>query len=184
MAILRSVTILIAFSVLCCFLTSPPPLLSATAAAADRTELATEVCRNTTNFAFCRDAIYSDPRAPDADRYVLSYIAFGKAYSNATDTRDYIAYKIKSGGGKPEILRGLKKCLGHYEEAVRILAEMLGNLDSETFSGLDKLSVEVEGLPRACEKRFGGRSPITTRNDNLIKLANICYVVAKLYEYH
>ncbi|KAL0363095.1 UNVERIFIED_CONTAM: hypothetical protein Scaly_1264700 [Sesamum calycinum] len=107
-----------------------------------------------------------------------------EAYSNATDTRDYITSKIKSGGGKPETLRGLKKCLGYYEEAVRILGEMLGNLDSETFSGLDKLSVEAEGYPRACEKRFGGRSPITTRNDNLIKLANICYVVALLYEYH
>ncbi|KAI3456618.1 hypothetical protein Pfo_013281 [Paulownia fortunei] len=184
MAIFRTVPLLIALTVVCCFLPSPP-FLSATA---KRIELATQVCRNTTNFAFCRDTIYSDPRAPDADRYVLAYIAFGKAYSNATHTRNYIVSKIKSieaaGGGKSGILKGLKNCLGYYNEAFRTLSEMLGDLDSESFYELDKLSLDVEGCPRACEKGFHGRSPITKRNDDLIKLANICYVVSKLYEYH
>ncbi|PIM98839.1 hypothetical protein CDL12_28677 [Handroanthus impetiginosus] len=77
---------------------------------AAKTELATQVCRNTTDFVFCRNAIYSDRRAPDADRVVLAYIAFGLAYSNASDTRNYIASRIKSGGGNSGELSRLKNC--------------------------------------------------------------------------
>ncbi|KAL0283573.1 UNVERIFIED_CONTAM: hypothetical protein Sangu_2882000 [Sesamum angustifolium] len=158
MAILRSsVPVLITFSVLSFFLTYPPPLLSATAA--DGTELATEVCRNTTSFAFCHDAIYSDPRAPDADRYVLSYIAFGKAYSNATDTRDYITSKIKSGGGKPETLRGLKKCLGYYEEAVRILVRCWATWIRRRFRGWINCRLRLKAIHALARSGLEGGRP-------------------------
>lgn len=156
-----------------------PLILSA---AAKKPELATEVCKNTTDFAFCRAAIYSDHRAPNADRYELIDIAFRKAFLNASDTRDYIASKIKSGGGGKS--DNLKKCLGNYKKAVQILAEMLDDLNSETYYELDVRSLDVERSVRACKKGLHGPSPITKRNDNMLKLANICYVVSKLFEYH
>ncbi|KAL2475799.1 Cell wall/vacuolar inhibitor of fructosidase 2 [Abeliophyllum distichum] len=149
------------------------------------TQLATQVCKNTTNFSFCQASVYSDPRAPVADRYVLSYIAFGLAYKNATNTSDYIDFTLKSikEGAKPEIIEALQKCQGDYKEAIRALSEALNNLDSETFYGLDKLSLDVENSARSCEAGFQGHSPISEKNQNLINLSNICYVVSKLFTY-
>ncbi|KAK4434747.1 hypothetical protein Salat_0637600 [Sesamum alatum] len=171
---------------------TPPPLafilcsvllVSGTAASgAGTTELATQICRNTSSYAFCQEAMYSDPRAVGADRYLLAYIAYRQAYLNATETADYIASELKSGGASGS----LRKCLGYYEEAIRRLAEMLGNLDSETFYGLDQLSIDVENSVRGCEASVGNSpspSPLSKRNDDLIKLSNICLVVSKLYIY-
>ncbi|KAL0300920.1 UNVERIFIED_CONTAM: hypothetical protein Sradi_6368800 [Sesamum radiatum] len=171
------------FASMVCCLTSV--LLLSTTAAAGTTELATQICRNTTSYAFCQEAMYSDPRAVAADRYVLAYIAYRQAYLNATDTADYIASELKSmgSGGVSGSLTGLRKCLGYYQEAIRRLAEMLGNLDSETFYGLDELSIDVENSVRGCEASVGRPSPLSKRNDDLAKLSSICLVVSKLYIY-
>ncbi|KAK4413062.1 hypothetical protein Salat_2953400 [Sesamum alatum] len=160
-------------------------LSSIAAAAAGTTELATQICRNTSNYAFCQEAMYSDPRAVGADRYLLAYIAYRQAYLNATDTADYIASELKSKSMESGGASGsLRKCLGYYEEAIRRLAEMLGNLDSETFYGLDELSIDVENSVRGCQASVGNPpSPLSKRNDDLIKLSNICLVVSKLYIY-
>ncbi|KAI3466474.1 hypothetical protein Pfo_023137 [Paulownia fortunei] len=151
-------------------------MLFLSGAAAGTTDLATQVCRNTTNYAFCRDVIYSDPHSVGADQDFLAYIVFRQAYFNATNTQDYITSELKSmeAGRKSGKLTGLRKCQGYYQEAVQRLAEMLGDLDSDTFYGLDKLSLDVEGSARACEASVGWRSPLSKRNEDLIKLSNIC----------
>ncbi|KAK6123907.1 hypothetical protein DH2020_042350 [Rehmannia glutinosa] len=168
MAIFGTVPLLLALTVLCCFLPSLPFL----SAAAKKPELAIQVCKKTTDFKFCRQTIYSDPRAPDADRVVLAYIAF----KNAS--------KIGGGGGKSGILKGLKSCLADYNQAIGDLSEVLRDLDDETYYDFDKLSREAESRARACEKGFRGRSPIAKGNSDLIKLTNICYVVSKLFKYN
>ncbi|KAK6149595.1 hypothetical protein DH2020_017120 [Rehmannia glutinosa] len=182
MAVSSTVPLLLTLTVLCCLL--PTPLFLS--AAAEKTQLAIEVCKNTTDFNFCRQSIYSDPRAPTADRVVLASITFTNAYFNATDTRDYIASQIKliGGGGNPDIIKGLKSCLGNYNEAVRAINEVLGDLNDESYYDFDKLSLDAEKNLRACENGFHGRSPITQRNVVAIKLANICYVVSKLFQYN
>ncbi|KAL7148173.1 hypothetical protein ABFS83_06G160300 [Erythranthe nasuta] len=165
-----------------------PPFPSAAAAAAGKLDLATKVCKNTTNPNFCRAVVFSDPRAAEADRVVLAYIVFGQTYVNTTSTQTYIASKIKSieasGGGESGELKGLRKCRAYYEEANRTLIhDMLQNLDSESYYGFDKASVNVEGQARACRKDLGGASPMTKRNDDLIELAKICYAVSLLFPY-
>ncbi|GER33834.1 plant invertase/pectin methylesterase inhibitor, partial [Striga asiatica] len=154
-----------------------PPIASA---AAHENPLATQVCRNTTDFDFCRRSIYSDPHAPTADRAFLAVIIFTNAFLNATDTRDHIAARVKSGGrgggggGDSGVARGLRSCLRHYDEAIRAVSEVLGDLNDDTFYDFDKLSLEAESNARACESGFHGRSPITPRNEIFIKLAEIC----------
>ncbi|GFQ02762.1 cell wall / vacuolar inhibitor of fructosidase 2 [Phtheirospermum japonicum] len=179
-AILSNFLLLITLTVLCFFL---PP----SAAADKKTPLAIEVCKNTTDFNFCRQSIYSDPRAATADRVILAYISFTNAYLNATYTRDYIASLIKSAGvgeNHDDVVRGLKSCLGNYDEVVRAISEVLRDLDDETYYEFDKLSLDAENNSRACERALHGRSPITQRNVISIKLANICYVVSKLFQYN
>ncbi|KAK6154577.1 hypothetical protein DH2020_008825 [Rehmannia glutinosa] len=153
---------------------------------AGTTDLATQICRNTTNYAFCRDVIFSDPHAAGADRDFLAYLIFRQAYLNATGTRDYIKSELKpdESDRSPDTFPGLRKCLGYYKMAVQRLAEMLGDMDSDTFSGLDKLSLDVEGRARACRASVGTRwAGLSKRNEDLIKLSNMCLVVSKLYPY-
>lgn len=148
-------------------------------------DLAIQVCKNTTDFTFCHDAVYSDSHAPGADRYQLVDIIFRQAYLNATDTRDYIAGEIKLGGGG-----GLEKCLANYNGSVKVLESMLGDLNSESYYELDIRSLEVERRVRACIKglRLRGRSPLALalaeRNQIILKFANMCYAVSMLFEYH
>ncbi|KAK6123906.1 hypothetical protein DH2020_042349 [Rehmannia glutinosa] len=92
--------------------------------------------------------------------------------------------KLIGGGGNPDIIKGLKSCLGNYNEAVRAINEVLGDLNDESYYDFDKLSLDAEKNLRACENGFHGRSPITQRNVVAIKLANICYVVSKLFQYN
>lgn len=158
-----------------CYLLPCPPLA---AAAAQKPDLAIAVCRSTTDFAFCRAALYSDPRAPGADRYELIDIIFREAYRNASDTRGYIAGEIKSGGGGAN---SLKKCLADYEKAVEILEGMLNDLNSESYYDLDSRSLDVERSARDCRKGLRGRSPLTQRTQNMLKFANMCYAVSKLF---
>ncbi|PIN13271.1 hypothetical protein CDL12_14105 [Handroanthus impetiginosus] len=175
---------------LCCLtsivLVSGSDAAAAAAVPTTTTDLATKVCRTTSNYAFCHNAIYSDPRAAGADQYFLSYVALRQAHLNATETLDYITSKLKSmkAGQGSGLLRGLRKCEGYYQEAIRTLTEMMGNLDSETFYGLDKLSIDVEGSIRACEASRGEGSDLSKRNEDLIKLSDICHAVSKLYTYH
>lgn len=152
---------------------------SLSAAAEEKGELATEVCKNTTDFGFCRSAVYSDPRAATADRYDLIDIVYRKAWSNATDTKNYIASHMKSGS---EI--SLKKCADNYNEAIQKLTEMLGNLNSESYYELDIMSLDVERSVQNCKKVLQRSSIIYWRNENMLKLANICYVVSKLFHYN
>ncbi|KAH6777195.1 hypothetical protein C2S52_007371 [Perilla frutescens var. hirtella] len=145
-------------------------------AAAQKEDLAIQVCKKTRDFAFCRAAIYSDPHAPGADRYMLIDIVLRQAYRNATDTRDYIAAAIKSGGG-------LKTCLTNYDKSVETLEGMLNDLNSESYYDLDTRSLEVERSASNCGKALRGRSPLplAKRNQNMLKLAHICYLVSKLF---
>ncbi|KAL3627212.1 hypothetical protein CASFOL_028575 [Castilleja foliolosa] len=183
--IFSNIRLLTTLTVLC-FFTPPPPFLSAAAAKA-KASLATEVCKNTTDINFCLQSIYSDPGAATADRVTLANISFGKAHSNATNTSDYIASQIKSArGGKPkdDVVRGLKSCLVNYNETVRVLSEVLRDLNDESYYKFDTMSLDAENNTRVCERGFHGKSPMTQRNVISIKLANICYVVSKLFQYN
>ncbi|KAL7130520.1 hypothetical protein ABFS83_13G139600 [Erythranthe nasuta] len=100
MAILRTI-----IAAVCLFLTYPPFSSSAAAAADKSYELATKVCKNTTDFNFCRGVVFPDPRAADADRVDLAYIIFNLTYINSTSTQEYIEREIKSiGGGDAALL--------------------------------------------------------------------------------
>lgn len=149
-----------------------------TIAAAQKAELATEVCKNTTDFNFCRSAVYSDPRAATADRYTLMDIVSRKVYLTATQTRDYVASNVKSGA---ESESSLKKCVGDYNKAIQKLEEMLGNLNDDSYYNLHVMSLEVEGHVYNCRNVLHKTSTIWGSNESLLKLANICYVVSKLF---
>ncbi|KAK2984263.1 hypothetical protein RJ640_010222 [Escallonia rubra] len=160
-------------------------------------KLIRDVCKNTSNYQFCMDALSSDPRAPTADSYVLAYISFDLAYLNATHTNHAIAVllsNLTSGGGGAcrnstecaLLRRGLQRCHGYYVEAIRVLGEALGDLDSETYFELGGLAADAGGAARACEAtltRLGGhnRSPLYLMNQRLRGLSNICVVVSKLF---
>ncbi|KAL8461753.1 hypothetical protein ACS0TY_032200 [Phlomoides rotata] len=150
------------------------PLLSGGA------ELATEVCKQTKDFDFCHAWIYSEPNAATADRYELVDIVIRKAYSNASDTKDYIASHMKSAVGNES--ESLKKCVGDYNKAIQSLSQLLNDLNSETYDTIDDLSLDVEGSVRDCEQVSQNSSIIYERNEEMLKLANICYVVSKLFE--
>ncbi|EYU27623.1 hypothetical protein ABFS82_13G140300 [Erythranthe guttata] len=183
MAILRTTLPIIAAI---CLLLPCPPFSSA----ADKSyELATKVCKNTTDFDFCRGVVFPDPRAAAADRVDLAYIIFNLTYINSTSTQEYIEREIKSiGGGDAALLEGLKKCRDYYKEATRtLLYDMLGDLDSDSYSGFDKASLRVKEQATACVlglRHSGGGSPaMRKRNGVLVKLADVCYAVSLLFPY-
>ncbi|GFQ02766.1 pectinesterase inhibitor [Phtheirospermum japonicum] len=187
MAIFSTASLFITLTIFCCFILSPPFISLADAARYKvKAQLATQVCRNTTDFSFCLKTIYSDPRAPTADRIVLAYIAFGNAYLNSSNTQTQIQLKITDAeNGKSDVLDGLKSCMGHYTKAIGALSQGAGKLGLGSYYGFDKLSIEAQSHVRDCEKGFNATigSPMTKENVDVIKLTNICNVVAQLFPY-
>lgn len=162
------------------------------------TQLVDHVCKNTTDYKFCVQAIYSDPRAPTADRYVLAYISFDLAYLNATHTSDYITLFLKNitargrSSSQQSLVRGLNVCQSYYQKAVRSLAEAINDLDSETFYELGRLACAADQAAGDCQATFseggGGDSlyyysifSLSLMNHNMRALAKICIVVSKLF---
>ncbi|KAI5652388.1 hypothetical protein M9H77_29575 [Catharanthus roseus] len=144
--------------------------------------LADQVCKNTTNCTFCEQAIFSDSRAPTADRYVLAYISFGLAYVNATHTLNYTDSLLHN-ATTPTQAPALRKCRSFYVEAVKALSRAFNDLDSETFSSLDQYARTADGVARRCEGQFVvGSSPLSKMNRNLRGLSEICIVVSALYQ--
>ncbi|KAG9149448.1 hypothetical protein Leryth_003402 [Lithospermum erythrorhizon] len=150
-------------------------------------ELVNQVCKNTSNFQFCQETIYADPQAPEADRYVLAYITFRKAYQNATSTSKHIVALIKNmtnnmGHEKIIQLGSLKECNGYYNEALKVLGQALNDLNSETFDGLGDYAVSAGNNARKCEPLLKDDEILSKKNQDLIKLSEICNVVSKLYD--
>lgn len=81
------------------------------------------------------------------------------------------------------IKSSLERCRGYYEKAVRVLAEAINDLDSETFYELSRLAIASDRAARDCQSTFHGHPPLdlSPMNHNLRILSNICYVVSKLF---
>ncbi|XP_050290809.1 pectinesterase inhibitor-like [Quercus robur] len=161
-----------------------PSYAAAAAAAATTaiqpTNLVKKVCSQTSNYNFCVETLYADPRTPEADRYVLAYVIFGSAYQSATTTHDRINLLLKNATASQ--MPRLKRCDRDYTKAVSKLLEAHDDLDSETFDSLAKLSRIASSAAADCETSFKGtRSPLTTNNKGLKGLCEICAVVSKLF---
>lgn len=147
------------------------------------TELVKKICKNTTTYGFCVNSLYSDPRTPTADAYVLAFISFDLAYANATRTNAHVQ-ALLSREKNPDFRRLLKSCEKLYGEAVSALALALNDLDSETYSELASYAGDSAREAGECQKGFRGtrfRSPFTQMNRDLRGLAGICIVVSNLF---
>lgn len=156
------------------------PSYAAATTAIQPTNLVKKVCSQTSNYNFCVETLYADPRTPEADRYVLAYVIFGSAYQSATTTHDQINLLLKNATASQ--MPRLKRCDRDYTKAVSKLLEAHDDLDSETFESLAKLSRIASSAADDCETSFKGtRSPLTTNNKGLKGLCEICAVVSKLF---
>ncbi|OVA19705.1 Pectinesterase inhibitor domain [Macleaya cordata] len=123
------------------------------------TKLVNSICNQTTNYKFCVDALYTDPRAPNADQIVLAYISFGLAYTNATNTQAYIKDLV-----------------------VSALEEAYNNLNSETYFDLGKLAGDAAHAAVDCQHTFKPRhSPLTRRNKDVRQLCAISAVISTFF---
>ncbi|KAF3451921.1 hypothetical protein FNV43_RR08017 [Rhamnella rubrinervis] len=149
-----------------------------------RTVLAIEICKKTSNYTFCVESLYADPRTPNADRYTLAYITFGLAYVNATATQDYIAQLLKKKAGhEHDRKQRLRRCQRDYNKAVSSLEAAYNDLNSETFFELADLAGDAARSSKDCQAAFNGTHyhPLGSRNRDLKGLCEICVVVSKLF---
>ncbi|GMJ04495.1 CELL WALL / VACUOLAR INHIBITOR OF FRUCTOSIDASE 2, cell wall / vacuolar inhibitor of fructosidase 2 [Hibiscus trionum] len=162
-----------------CYTLSPPPA----ATGSSTNKLVDKICNRTSNYTFCAEALYSDPRTPTADAYGLAFVSFGLAYLNATATQDYIAQLLNDNTIAANHKRRLKLYQHDYSKAVSALEEAYDDLNSETFFQLAKLAGHAAAAADDCQSAFKGAhySPLATMNDCLKALSNICVIVSKLF---
>ncbi|PRQ28171.1 putative pectinesterase inhibitor domain-containing protein [Rosa chinensis] len=146
------------------------------------TKLVDSVCRKTySSYSFCVESLYSDPRTPTADSYVLAYISFGLAYLNASTTQQHVARLLnKTAAGHSQ--QQLQRCYHDYNKAISALQLAYNDLNSETFFELADLagvaSLAADDCQAALNTTF---SPLTNMNSDLKGLCKICVVVSKLF---
>ncbi|KAJ4829675.1 hypothetical protein Tsubulata_047993 [Turnera subulata] len=137
------------------------------------------VCRQTSNYTFCVNSLYSDPNTPSADDQIkLAYIAFDLAYDGANQTQDYITQLLKNtaGPGRQVVYQSLKRCSQDYDNAMKALFAAFGDLDSETYFWLADYSSKASQAADDCQSAFRQiTSPsLTSRNHDLKGLCEIC----------
>jgi pectinesterase inhibitor-like protein len=145
------------------------------------TELVKHICNQTSNYTFCVDSLYSDPRTPAAEAYVLAYVSFRLAYLNATATQDRIAVLLKHAASGQS--QHLHRCNHDYKKATSALEQAYIDLDSETFFELADLAGAAAHAADDCQATFMGTdyTSLATMNKNLKGLSEICVVVSKLF---
>ncbi|XP_058076306.1 pectinesterase inhibitor-like [Magnolia sinica] len=138
------------------------------------------ICKQTTDFDFCSQALNSDPRTPTADLVTFSEISLDLASRNATDTSKYIS-QLLSKATDPVIKEHLSVCSQAYKSAIEEIGEAYKLLQSKSYEALSKEAVAVRAKPVVCENSFKGtQSPLTSKNENLERLAVIVGVIADL----
>ncbi|XP_026377932.1 cell wall / vacuolar inhibitor of fructosidase 2-like [Papaver somniferum] len=144
------------------------------------------ICNQTSNPKFCVDAIYTDPRAPDANMVALAYISFGLAFTNATNTLSFIKELQYQRFNGPQGIFGLKQCGLAYRKAKNALDTALIDLESDTYELEQYAAVAAQSADR-CEhslnstrmmKQISVRSRLIRRNTDLKLLAGICSVIS------
>ncbi|KAL5579700.1 hypothetical protein UlMin_012142 [Ulmus minor] len=143
-------------------------------------ELVNNVCKKTSNYSFCVLSLSADPRTPSADSYGLSFISFGMAYLNASNTQDFIGELMKN-AKRDELVR-LRRCHGDYEKGVSALEVAYNDLNSESFYELANLAGVAAHSAKDCQSAFMKiPSPLISRNRDLKALCEICVAVSKLF---
>lgn len=145
--------------------------------------LANEICKKTSNYAFCVNSLSADPRTPRADPLTLAYITFGLAYDNASSTNDYIAHLLK----KEEAVHGHKqrlwRCKLDYNKAISSLATAWNDLNWDSYPELAGLARDAAHFAEDCQAALKGTHsrPLKTRNKDLNGLCEICVVVSRMF---
>ncbi|GMP37225.1 hypothetical protein CsSME_00009010 [Camellia sinensis var. sinensis] len=167
----------------CCFFLIMNPTTGT--GAGQPSELVSSICKNTTNYRFCVESLYSDPRTPTADSYVLAYVSFDLAYLNASHTEDYIDMLLNNTTADCDsrLLQRLQRCSSFYGGAISALSQAVNDLDSETYSKLARLAGVAVHEACDCEAIFQGHSPFTLSrmNHDLRGLSKICVVISHLF---
>ncbi|XP_030516983.1 cell wall / vacuolar inhibitor of fructosidase 2-like [Rhodamnia argentea] len=140
--------------------------------------LVEELCNQTQDYKFCKDALDSDLRTPGADAVTLAYVAFGLAYSNASSTQDHITSLLSNSTGP--VHQHLEQCQGDYFTAIAAIQDALTDLDSEKYGSLTYFSSTIGHQAEDCESAFmGTKSPLTDSNNDLNRLSVICVAIAE-----
>ncbi|KAF7149756.1 hypothetical protein RHSIM_Rhsim02G0088000 [Rhododendron simsii] len=146
-------------------------------------ELVESVCKNTTIYAFCVDALYSNPRTPTIhDPYNLAYISFTLAIVNATDARLNMQILLKSSSSRSLNPKLLRRCVQLYGEAEVTLGQALNDINSDDYN-LASYAADSARNARDCQAAFGGRatdSRLSRMNRDFLGLAEICIAVSNL----
>ncbi|PKI71451.1 hypothetical protein CRG98_008124 [Punica granatum] len=144
------------------------------------TKLVDKVCKKTSNCTFCINALYSDPRTPRADIYNLAYVAIKLAFDNTSDTSGYISSPLNS-TFDPNFQKSLQCCEVDYKSALDKLINAFGDLDSESYDGVEHYAEEAASKVDDCQSGLSGtKSPLTGKNQVLNALCKICAIVGKL----
>lgn len=147
-------------------------------------ELVESVCQNTTIYAFCVDALYSDPRTPTIhDPYNLAYISFTLASINASDARLYMQTLLKSSSSRLEYSKLLRRCVQLYGEAEVTLGQAFNDMNSEDYYDLGSYAADSARNARDCQAAFRSRasdSRLSRMNRDFLGLTEICIVVSNL----
>ncbi|XP_058202715.1 cell wall / vacuolar inhibitor of fructosidase 2-like [Rhododendron vialii] len=146
-------------------------------------ELVESVCKNTTIYEFCVDALYSNPRTPTIhDPYSLAYISFTLAVVNASDARLNMQILLKSSRSRSEYSKLLRRCVQLYGEAEVTLGQAFNDMNSEDYN-LASYAADSARNARDCQAALGGRvtdSRLSRMNRDFLRLAQICVVVSNL----
>ncbi|XP_050370765.1 cell wall / vacuolar inhibitor of fructosidase 2-like [Argentina anserina] len=165
----------------CLFIPCPCAATTSTRPLRPTSKLVDAVCRKTySSYSFCVESLYSDPRTPTADRYVLAYISFGLAYFNASTTQHHVAHLLNKTVGAQQLQ--LRQCYHDYNGAVSALQLAYDDLNSETFLELANLAGVASLAADDCQAAFNTTSsPLTKMNRDLKGLCKICVVVSNLF---
>ncbi|KAI4343186.1 hypothetical protein MLD38_027719 [Melastoma candidum] len=149
-------------------------------------EVVRRVCRRASDYEYCVNTLNSDPRSPDADRYLLAYISFGMAFTNASSTLDYISRLLKSGwSNDTKLADGLRECRKGYKKGVAAMVSANNDLNSETYYYLAEYADTAARGANVCQAAIAGtrRPPpgLAARNGDMKSLCEICSLVSELF---
>ncbi|KAK4724769.1 hypothetical protein R3W88_027548 [Solanum pinnatisectum] len=138
-------------------------------------DLIEDVCRTSSDFKVCIDALRKDPKSSSADKKGLVHILLQQCLTKAKSIYNEIVSLLEQ--AKEHVLvQCLQVCKENYDSSIDDAETAIKDFDANDFPGVMSVVSGVASAPDTCEETFNESvkiSPIKSKDDDFTNFINL-----------
>ncbi|XP_049387848.1 cell wall / vacuolar inhibitor of fructosidase 1-like [Solanum stenotomum] len=138
-------------------------------------DLIEDVCRTSSDFKVCIDALRADPKSSSADKKGLVHILLQQCLAKAKSIYNEIVSLLEQ-AKEHVLIQCLQVCKENYDSSIDDAETAIKDFDANDFPGAMSAVSDVVSAPDTCEETFNESvkiSPIKSKDDDFMNFINL-----------